>query len=64
MTGMVKTPVETTLATAAPDIVPKSAEPTIAAWAGPPANRPVAAKAILSSTAPAPAVCSTAPSTT
>ena len=46
MTGMVKTPVETTLATAAPDMVPNSAEPTIAACAGPPASRPVAAKAI------------------
>ena len=64
MTGMVKTPVDTTLATAAPDIVPKRAEPTTAACAGPPASLPVAANAIFSNTSPAPAACSTAPSTT
>ena len=61
MTGMVKTPVETTLATAAPESMPKSALPTMAAWAGPPAMRAVAAKASRSSTAPAPEACSTAP---
>ena len=61
MMGMVKTPVETTLATAVPDREPNRAEAATAAWAGPPAKRPVAAMAMRNSTAPAPDCCNTAP---
>ena len=61
MIGIVKTPVDTTLATAAPDIEPNIAELITAACAGPPGSLPVEAKAILRRIAPAPAVCSTAP---
>ena len=59
--GMVKTPVVTTLATAAPFIVPKLALPMIAACAGPPRSLPVTAKANLRSVAPAPEVSRMAP---
>ena len=59
--GMVKTPVVTTLATAAPFMVPKLALPMIAACAGPPRSGPVTAKANLSSVAPAPEASRTAP---
>ena len=42
MRGMVKTPVETTLATAEPEIDPINDEPMIAALAVPPVARPAA----------------------
>ena len=41
--------------------MPNIADPTIAACAGPPEKRPVAANANFNSTSPAPEVCKTAP---
>ena len=50
--GMVSTPVDSTLTTGPPEIVPKSAEDTMAAWAGPPRRLRVQRKAILISARP------------
>src|SRR3990170_215298 len=46
MSGMVITPVATTLATALPETEPNSAEPTTAIFAGPPRKRPMASIAM------------------
>lgn len=47
--GMVRTPVDSTLVTGPPDMVPNSADDTMAAWAGPPRRRRVHRKATLMS---------------
>ena len=63
MTGMVMTPVETTLEIAAPLSVPKSAELATAACAAPPVKRPVRRLAIFIRRPPAPLAIKTAPKT-
>ena len=47
MSGIVKVPVVTTLAIEEPEIRPVAADPTTAAFAGPPRRWPSAPKAIL-----------------
>ena len=61
MSGMVRTPVPTTLATGTPDMVPNRLEARTAAWAGPPRVRRVAAKAARMSDSPTPVASSSAP---
>ena len=61
ITGMVMTPVETTLEMAAPDRVPNSADEATAACAAPPVKRPVKRFAIFIKTSPAPEAINTAP---
>ena len=50
--GMVSTPVDSTLTTGPPEMVPNMAELTMAAWAGPPRSRRVATNASLISDRP------------
>ena len=59
--GIVKTPVEETLAMALPDMDPKKALPTTAALAGPPTDLLVTAKARFIKKSPAPVVSKKAP---
>jgi hypothetical protein len=63
ITGMVITPVETTLEIAAPDSVPNSAELATAACAAPPVSPPVNRLAIFISRSPAPDPIRMAPKT-
>ena len=62
-TGIVITPVETTLETAAPLSVPKSAELATAACAAPPTRPPVRRLATFSKRSPAPEAINTEPNT-
>ena len=59
--GIVNTPVPTTLAVTAPEIVPKNPLAAIAACAGPPLNGPVRLMAIFNRVLPAPVASSIAP---
>ena len=63
ITGMVITPVETTLEMAAPESVPNSAEEATAACAAPPVSPPVSRLAIFMSRSPAPEAIRIAPKT-
>jgi hypothetical protein len=64
ISGMVMTPVETVLATAEPEIVPVSAEPSTATKPGPPTSRPATARARSMTKAPAPERTRKAPNST
>ena len=61
ISGIVKVPVPTMLATVLPDIVPNRLEATMAAWAGPPRVRRVARKENFSRVSPAPVPSSITP---
>lgn len=64
MFGMVSEPVETTLATAEPEIVPNSAEDTTETFAGPPTKRPATTVDRSTKSLPRPIFCATAPNST
>ena len=61
ISGMVKVPVVTVLATELPEIIPKNVLETTAAFAGPPFVQPVSAKATSVKNCPAPVFRSSAP---
>ena len=64
ISGMVITPVVTTLATEEPEIEPISPEASTATWPGPPTKRPAATRARSITNSPAPERTRNAPNST
>ena len=64
MFGIVSEPVDTTFATAEPEIVPNSADDTTETLAGPPTKRPATTVETSTNRRPSPIFCATAPNST